>query len=78
MFAVCMPAFAAEAGFDITKAIIAISSDAPQTDTYAAQRLKYYLDEITGGNIEIVADSTSAEYVISILTEESSKADGSY
>ena len=41
-------AFAAENGFKVYESVIVVSSDASATDNYAAQRLKHYLDKITG------------------------------
>ena len=78
LLAVGVPVYAADTAFEVSKAVIVVSADAPQTDAYAARRLKYYLDEITGGNIEIVSDAASAECVINVFTEENGKADGSY
>lgn len=75
---------AAEPTFDVSQAVIVISQSANITDNYAANRLKYYLDEITGGDIQIVDDSTESEYEISVGATNrtdadfSSSADGSY
>ncbi len=77
-------AVAAEEEFDIRQAVIVISENASITDNYAANRLKYYLDKITGSSIEIVNDKSVSEYEISVgatnRTESdfSSSADGSY
>ena len=77
-------ASAAEQGFDVTEAAIVIGADATITESYAAARLKYYLDEITGGNIEILTDDTDRKNVISVgatnRSDEdfSESADGSY
>lgn len=57
---------AAEKVFDVTQAVIVIDENASITDNYAAQRLKYYLDQITGSNIEIITDSKEAETEISV------------
>ncbi len=70
-------AFAADNGFEILQAVIVTDSDASITDNYAANRLKYYLDEITGSNIAIVTDS-DAEYKITVGTAETDSPDGSY
>ena len=65
-------------------AVIVISENASITDSYAANRLKYYLDEITGGDIEIITDKESAEFEISVGATDrtdfdfSDYADGSY
>lgn len=75
---------AAELVFDVSEAVIVISQTANKTDKYAAERLKYYLDEITDSNIQIVDDSTESEYEISVGATNrtdadfSSSADGSY
>ena len=68
--------FSAEnADFDVTKAVIVKSENASITDNYAAERLKYYLDEIAGGNIEIITDNKEAEYEISVGDTLRSSAD---
>lgn len=60
-------AFAAENEFKICESKIVISKSATETDTYAAQRLKHYLDKITGKDINVVTDdSDTAEYEICI------------
>ncbi len=58
--AISMPlaAFASETEFKVYESVIVVSSDASETDNYAAQRLKYYLDRIVGDDIEIVTDNT--------------------
>ncbi len=77
-------AFAAENGFKVYESVIVVSADASATDIYAAQRLKHYLDRITGKNIEIVNDFDSSEYEICVgetnrdKTDFSESADGSY
>lgn len=78
-------AFATGNGFRAYESVIVVSADASATDNYAAQRLKYYLDKITGKSIEIVTDDTdAAEYEICIgatnraETDFSDSADGSY
>ena len=75
---------AAEKAFDVTQAVIVIDENASLTDNYAAEKLKYYLDEITGGDIDIIADTDEAELEISVgatnrtYDDFSSSADGSY
>ncbi|MBR0350196.1 MAG: DUF4838 domain-containing protein [Clostridia bacterium] len=75
---------AAELGFDVSEAVIVISQNANKTDKYAAERLKYYLDEITDNNIQIVTDNMNADVAISVGATNrtdadfSSGADGSY
>lgn len=77
-------ASAAESDFKISDAVIVIAEDVSITDNYAANRLKYYLDEITGGDIQIVADTADYQYEISVGATSrsdadfSSAADGSY
>ncbi len=77
-------AFAAENGFKIYESVIVVSADASETDAFAAQRLKNYLDRITGKSIRIVADADSAEYEICVgitnraETDFSEYSDGSY
>lgn len=77
-------AFAAENGFKVYESVLVVSADASETDAYAAQRLKHYLDRITGKNIEIVNDFDSSEYEICVgetnrdKTDFSESADGSY
>ena len=69
-------AFSAESNaFDITDAVIVKSENAGITDSYAAERLKFYLDKITGGNIEIITDTSDAEYEISVGATSRSDAD---
>lgn len=75
---------AADSDFDVSDAVIVIAEDVSITDNYAANRLKYYLDKITGGDIQIVDDSTGSEYEISVGATNrsdddfSESADGSY
>ncbi len=70
--------------FKVSDAVIVISSEVSQTDKYAAQRLKYYLDRIIGADIEIITDNNSAEYEICVgatnrsNNDFSTSADGSY
>ena len=70
--------------FDVTKAVIVTSQEPTITDNYAAQRLKYYLDMITGGDIAIITQDESSEYEIAVgntnrsATDFTDKADGSY
>ncbi len=69
--------------FYINEAVIIISENPSITDKYAAGRLKYYLDEITGGDIKILADSEHSEYEIRVgqtnrSDDFSASSDGSY
>ena len=61
LFCLAVSASAAETQTKITDAVILIAEDASVTDSYAAQRLKYYLDEITGGDIAIVTDQKKTD-----------------
>ena len=76
--------FAASGEFDVTKAVIVTPTDATITEDYAAERLKFYLDKITGGDIQIITEDKKASYEISVGatdrddTDFSSAADGSY
>ena len=75
VFTVC--ASAADTGFD---AVISIPQNAKSTDAYAANRLEYYLDKITGGNVEIADEDAESGYKIKIISEDASAdlSDGSY
>ncbi len=65
-------------GFAVSDAVIIIDENAGITDNYAAERLKHYLDGITGGNIEIATENVQGKPSISVFTSESDSADGSY
>lgn len=75
---------AADSDFNISDAVIVIAEDASITDNYAANRLKYYLDKITDGDIQIVDDTAEYQFEISVGATKrsdadfSSAADGSY
>ncbi len=75
---------ASEISFDVKNAVIITPENPSITDKYAAERLKYYLDEITGGDIQMLDDSSQAEYEICVgatnrsEADFSSSADGSY
>ena len=79
-----IPVSAADLAFDVTKSVIIIPENASITEAYAAERLKYYLDEITGCDIDILSDSLNFLYEISVgatnRTSEdfSDSSDGSY
>ena len=53
IFSLFTVAFAAEDSFNVADAVIVIPQNASETDAYAAQRLKYYLDE---NDIERIED----------------------
>ena len=84
LLTIVLPSSAAESNFKIADAAIVISQNASITDNYAAERLKYYLDMITGADIAIITDAQDAEYEISVgATNRTDKnfsayADGSY
>lgn len=78
-------AFAIENGFKVYESVIVVSAEASETDAYAAQRLKFYLDKITGNSIEIVTDDTEiSEFEICVGETDRANndftdfADGSY
>ena len=71
--------------FMINESVIVVSKTALKTDSYAAKRLKHYLDKIIGGNIEIVTDDAEiSSYEICVGESNrtdndfSDSADGSY
>lgn len=66
---------AVDSDFDISDAVIVIAEDVSITDNYAANRLKYYLDKITGSDIQIVDDSGDYQYEISVGATKRSNAD---
>lgn len=84
LLTVVLPSSASGKGFMVADAVIVVSESASITDKYAAERLKFYLDEITGTDIPIITDSESAQYEISVGatnrtdTDFSGSADGSY
>ncbi len=84
VFSMQLSSYAVENGFDVAQSVIVISDNATATDNYAAGRLKYYLDRIIGGNIEIVTDdSVYSEYEICVGATNRAEnrvgsADGSY
>lgn len=79
-----LSSYAVESGFDVANSVIVISETVSATDNYAAQRMKYYLDKIIGGNIEIVTDdSVSDKKEICVgttnrMVNSANSADGSY
>ncbi len=68
---------AAESTVDIRDAVIVVSESACETDSYAANRLKYYLDKIMGGDIPIVTDLSEYEVEISVGQTNRSESDWS-
>lgn len=79
-----LPVSAADEDYGIADAVIVTPANASITETYAANRLKYYLEKITGADIEIITDRETAEYEISVGKTNrtdcdfSSSPDGSY
>lgn len=80
-FLFCMTAAAQTSAIEIFDAVIVLAEDASITDTYAAERLQYYLQEITGNEISIVTKAeadTVALYVGSFDSTQNDRTDGSY
>lgn len=69
---------------DLSDTSIIISCNASETDRYAALRLEYYLEEITGSDIVILTDDNEADVEICVGatnrddTDFSDASDGSY
>ncbi len=85
MLTFALPSFAADEKNLVADAVIVIAAQASETDTYAAGRLKHYLDRITGESLEIVTDAANADgYEICVGATNraepdfSDMADGSY
>lgn len=76
--ALSVSANATDKEFYISDSVIVIEEDASVSDKYAAERLKYYLDSITGCDIEIVKGSSYSSHKISILNDTLDNVDGSY
>ncbi len=80
----CFTASADYHSFNVTQSVIVISKNATITENYAAERLQYYLQEITGVKIEIKTDTESFKLEICIGNTDrsdpfpSDAADGSY
>ena len=83
----CFPfnVFAVGGEFMVADSVIVVSADASKTDKYAAERLKFYLDKIIGGNMAIVTDNADISGFEICIGESnrtdndfSSSADGSY
>lgn len=79
-----LAASAKEKEFDVMQAAIVTDEAPTPQESYAAERLKYYLDRITGRDVPVITDSDEAEYEISVGATDrsendfSSAADGSY
>ena len=77
-------AHATSNGFKVAETAIVVSANASQTDKYAAQKLEYYLEKVTGTDIEIITDDKSSAYEICVGNTNrtdndfSTSADGSY
>ncbi len=82
--AVSISVSAEESAFNIKKAVIITAENPTITEKYAAEKLKYYLDKIIGGNVSVLSDSNHNEYEIIVgATNRSNEdfsvsADGSY
>lgn len=59
IMSLCIPALATdtEKAFPVYDAVIVVGENAVKTDLYAAQRLEYYLEKITGRDFRIVTDA---------------------
>ena len=58
---------AQEEGTSVKDVTIIIGADACETDAYAAQKLEYYLEKVTGADIAVATDDTAksgAEIVV--------------
>ncbi|MBQ3497816.1 MAG: DUF4838 domain-containing protein [Clostridia bacterium] len=69
--------FASESGFDVSQAVIVAGESV--TDKYAASRLEYYLEQITGRDIAVVSDSqpeAELEIVVGTTERETVNLDG--
>ena len=64
--------FAADSGFDVGGAVIVAGSEA--TDAYAAGRLEYYLEKITGNDLFVV-DSSQPEAELEITVGNTGRDD---
>ncbi len=77
-------AFAAQGEIALKDAVIAVAEDAAITEKYAAERLSYYLSQIVGEEIAVVAENEAQGVVISVGATEFSdydaegKKNGSY
>ncbi len=60
-FSVVAGAENAKNTFSVTGAVITVSENATQGEIYAAEKLEYYLEEITSTDFQIVDDSTENE-----------------
>lgn len=87
IFVLSMPlsGFATENGFKVYESVIVVSAEANETDAYAAEKLKYYLDKITDNSIAVVTDDSDiADYEICVGATNRAEilpadlADGSY
>lgn len=50
--------------FPVTEAVITVGENASSGEIYAAERLEYYLEKITGKDISVENDATDSEYEI--------------
>ncbi len=84
-FSLQLSAYATETEFSVSECVIVIPCNVSETDSYAAQKLKYYLDRIIGGSIKIVTDDVPVDgYEICVgatnraENNHADSADGSY
>ncbi len=61
MFSLCITAGAQSDSFRVSDAVIVVGVNASETDRYAAQRLEYYLEKITGEDIAVVTDDNAVQ-----------------
>lgn len=57
----CIFASAENEEFRVADAVIVIGKNAVSTDVYAAEKLEYYLEEITGADIAVVTDDSEIQ-----------------
>lgn len=63
-------------GFSVCAAVVVVAENASETDLYAAKKLKYYLDKITGGDISVIEESEAkADYEIFVGATNQSEFD---
>ena len=60
-FSLCVFASAADATFRVADAVIVVGENATPTDLYAAEKLEYYLEKITGKDIAVITDASAVQ-----------------
>lgn len=63
-----------ETGFPVSEAVIVVGENAVQTDIFAARKLEYYLEKITGKDIRTVTD-TEEKHSAEIVVGDTNRAD---